>query len=337
MQPSDTLPIVALTRGDVNELLYRGAYVVVTNRGERVHTYGNPNLVTFLRSSAKPFQALPLVERGAVERFGLVAKELAIATASHSGEPVHLDAVRALLQKAGVPEAALQCGPHLPLEQEAAYMLIRRDLAPSALHSNCSGKHAGMLVAAKVAGEPLETYLEFHHPLQKQILEGVAELAETPPEQIPLARDGCGAPIFAFPLERVALLFAKLANPAGLAPPRADALRTIATAMMAHPYLVAGKGRLDVRLMESCPGKVVVKSGAAGVYGIGLPALGLGIAIKVEDGDALARSAVVIAALRRVAEDHLGTETLEALWSEFCPPPRNLRGEVVGEVRWLGD
>lgn len=337
MQPSDTLPVVSLTRGNVNELLYRGAYVVVTHRGERVHAYGNPNLMTFLRSSAKPFQALPLVERGAVERFGLTTREIAITTASHSGEPVHLEAVRTLLQKANVPEAALQCGPHFPLEQEAAYALIRRALAPSAIHSNCSGKHAGMLVAAKVAGEPLETYLEPHHPLQRQILEGIAELAETPPEQIPLARDGCGAPIFAFPLDRVALLFARLANPMALAPQRAEALRTIAAAMMTHPYLVAGKGRLDVRMMESCPGKVVVKSGAAGVYGIGLPMLGLGIAIKVEDGDALARSAVAIEALRRVAGNHLGTETLDALWTEFCPPPRNLRGEIVGEVRWLGD
>jgi L-asparaginase II len=337
MQPSDTLPLVALTRGGVNELLYRGAYVVVTNRGETVHAYGNPHLVTFLRSSAKPFQALPLIERGAASRFGLATSEIAVAAASHSGESVHVETVRALLGKADVPETALQCGAHLPLEQESAYALIRRNALPTAIHSNCSGKHAGMLVAAKTAGEPLDTYLDYDHPLQKRILDGLAGLAETPVTEIPVSRDGCGAPIFALPLERLALLFAKLASPVGMAPERANALRTICSAMMAHPYLVAGRGRLDARLMESRPGKVVVKSGAAGVYGVGLPELGLGIALKVEDGDGVTRCATAIQALRRVAGEHIGHDVLDALWSEFCPVQRNLRGELVGEVRWLGD
>lgn len=337
MQPSDTLPLVALTRGRVNELLYRGAYVIVTNRGETVHACGNPGLVTFLRSSAKPFQALPLVERGAVERFGLASNEIAIAAASHSGESVHVETVRALLGKAGVPESALRCGPHLPLETESAHALIRRSALPTAVHSNCSGKHAGMLVAAKTAGEPLETYLDYDHPLQKRILDGFAELAETPVERIAVSRDGCGAPIFAIPLERLALLFAKLASPVGVSPERAKALRTIGSAMMSHPYLIAGKGRLDVRLMESRPGKVVVKSGAAGVYGIGLPELGLGIALKVEDGDAVTRCAIAIQALRRVAGEHLGRDVLDGLWAEFCPVQRNLRGEHIGEVKWIGD
>jgi len=337
MQPSDTLPLVALTRGRINELLYRGAYVVVTHRGETLHAYGNPGLWTFLRSAAKPFQALPLIERGARERFGLETRDLAIATASHSGEPVHIEAVRVLLRKASIPETALQCGPHLPLDQEAAYALIRRNALPTAIHSNCSGKHAGMLVAARAAGEPLETYLDNDHPLQRQILKGLAELAEIPLEEVPLSRDGCGAPIFALPLQRIALLFARLAHPVEVPQPRAEALRALAGAMMAHPYLVAGKGRFDVRLMEAYPGRVVVKSGAAGVYGIGLPEEGIGIALKVEDGDALTRSAVAIQALRRVAGEHLGREVLDALWAEFCPPQRNLRGEQIGEVRWLGD
>ena len=194
-----------------------------------------------------------------------------------------------------------------------------------------------MLVAAKTNDEPLETYLDYDHPLQRGILAGFAELAETPAAEIPVSRDGCGAPIFALPLERIALLFAKLASPVGMAPERANALRTICGAMMSHPYLVAGKGRLDVRLMESRPGKVVVKSGAAGVYGIGLPELGLGIALKVEDGDGVTRCATAIQALQRVAGEHLGQDVLDALWSEFCPVQRNLRGELIGEVRWIGD
>ena len=337
MQPNDTRPLVAKTRGDLIEMIHRGAYVIVSSEGEILHAVGNPETWTYLRSCAKPFQALPIVERGAVETFELTPEELAVCTASHSGEPIHLETIRSALAKAGLDEGLLQCGPHLPLETGTAHEMIRRREAPTAIHSNCSGKHAGMLLSAHVAGQPLDTYLEYDHPLQIEIREGIAALAGLAPEEIVVSRDGCGAPVHGLPLWRIAWMYARLAKPDGLAAERAEALRTIRDAMMAAPYLVSGKGRIEVALMSTFAGRLVSKSGALGVYGIGLPELGIGIALKVEDGDATTRSATAIRALRHIAEDELGKTALDRLWEELCPPIRNYRREVVGEVLWIGD
>lgn len=337
MNPSDTRPLVAKTRGTVVEMIHRGTYVVVNTDGDVVHSYGAPDMLSYLRSSAKPFQMTPMVERGGHTAYGLTTKEIAVISASHSGEPVHLDTVRSVLRKADIPEAALQCGPHLPGDEASARVLIRRRMPAQTIHSNCSGKHAGMLVGAKVAGEPLDTYLEYDHPLQQQILNTVSDLSDTPVVNIAISRDGCGAPIFAIPVKRIALLFARLGRPDGLSEARATALRTIRDAIMTAPYLMSGKGRIEVALMEGAPGKIVLKSGALGVFGLGLPELGLGIGIKVEDGDGVTRNATVIQALRRVAEDHLGADFLDGLWRRFCPAVYNLRGELVGETKWIGD
>ncbi|MBM3215828.1 asparaginase [Candidatus Poribacteria bacterium] len=335
MIASQTVPVIAVTRGDLAETIHRGAYVAVDSLGRQVVALGDPELRTYLRSSAKPFQALPVVLSGADKRFELSQRELAIAAGSHSGEPIHVDTVRSMLDKAGVPESALRCGPHLPIEQDAAYALIRRSAVASAVHSNCSGKHAGMLLAAQAGGNALDSYLDYGHPVQQAIQQAVSVLADTSVESLELSRDGCGAPIFALSLARTARLFAHLADPSKAPASMARALATVRDAMMAEPYLVAGKARLDVRLMETFPGKVVVKSGAAGVYGMGLPASGIGIAIKIESGDQTARTATAIQVLRAVAPDQFPEPELAALWDEFCPPILNLRGERIGEVRWL--
>lgn len=337
MNPSDTRPLVAKTRGTVVEMIHRGTYVVVNTDGDVVHAHGNPDTPSYLRSAAKPFQMTPMVERGGHTAYGLTTRELAVISASHSGEPVHLDTVRSILRKADIPETALKCGPHLPGDEESARVLIRRRMSAQTIHSNCSGKHTGMLVGAKVAGEALDTYLEYDHPLQQQILTTVSELSDTPVVELAISRDGCGAPIFAMPVKRIALMFARLGRPDGLATERAAALTTVRDAIMAAPYLMSGKGRIEVALMEGAGGKVVLKSGALGVFGLGLPELGLGIGLKVEDGDGVTRNATVIQALRHVAEDHLGADLLDGLWARFCPAVYNLRGELVGETKWIGD
>jgi L-asparaginase II len=337
LQPSDTRPLVAKTRGDVVEMIHRGTYVVVDTDGEVVHACGNPDMPSYLRSSAKPFQMTPTIERGAHTAYGLTQRELAVISASHSGEPIHLDTVRSVLRKADVPETALKCGPHLPGDEASARVLIQRRMVAQTIHSNCSGKHSGMLIGAKVAGEPLDTYLEYDHPLQQQILRTVSELSDTPTADIAVSRDGCGAPVFAVPVKRIALMFARLGRPDGLEEGRATALRTIRDGIMAAPYLMSGKGRIEVALMEGAPGKIVLKSGALGVFGLGLPELGLGIGIKIEDGDGVTRNAAVIQSLRSVAEDHLGADFLDGLWQRYCPSVVNLRGELVGETKWIGD
>ncbi|MAF12701.1 asparaginase [Candidatus Poribacteria bacterium] len=337
MKPSETRPLVAKTRGDVVEMIHRGTYVVVDTDGKVVHAHGDPDMSSYLRSSAKPFQLTPTIERGGHTAYGLTQRELSVMSASHSGEPVHLDTVRSILHKADIPETALKCGPHLPGDEQSARVLIRRRMVAQTIHSNCSGKHTGMLVGAKVAGEPLDTYLEYDHPLQQQILRTVSEMADTPLADIAVSRDGCGAPIFAIPVKRIALLFARLGSPDGLESGRAAALTTIRDAIMAAPYLMSGKGRIEVALMEGAPGKIVLKSGALGVFGMGLPELGLGIGLKIEDGDGVTRNAAVIQSLRSVAEDHLGSEFLDGLWKRYCPAIYNLRGELVGETKWIGD
>jgi L-asparaginase II len=337
LKPSDTRPLVAKTRGDVVEMIHRGTYVVVDTDGEVVHAHGSPDMPSYLRSSAKPFQLTPTIERGAHTAYGLTQRELSVMSASHSGEPVHLDTVRSILRKADIPETALKCGPHLPGDEQSARVLIRRRMVAQTIHSNCSGKHTGMLVGAKVAGEPLDTYLEYDHPLQQQILRTVSEMSDTPVEDIAVSRDGCGAPIFAIPVKRIALMFARLGSPSGLEGARAAALATIRDGIMAAPYLMSGKGRIEVALMEGAPGKIVLKSGALGVFGMGLPELGLGVGLKIEDGDGVTRNAAVIQSLRSVAEDHLGSDFLDSLWQRFCPAVYNLRGELVGETKWIGD
>ena len=318
-------------------MIHRGTYVVVDTDGEVVHAHGSPDMPSYLRSSAKPFQLTPTIERGAHTAYGLTQRELSVMSASHSGEPVHLDTVRSILRKADIPETALKCGPHLPGDEQSARVLIRRRMVAQTIHSNCSGKHTGMLVGAKVAGEPLDTYLEYDHPLQQQILRTVSEMSDTPVEDIAVSRDGCGAPIFAIPVKRIALMFARLGSPSGLEGARAAALATIRDGIMAAPYLMSGKGRIEVALMEGAPGKIVLKSGALGVFGMGLPELGLGVGLKIEDGDGVTRNAAVIQSLRSVAEDHLGSDFLDSLWQRFCPAVYNLRGELVGETKWIGD
>ena len=328
----NTVPLVNITRGSQLEVVYRGAIAVVDARGQLVASAGDPNLTTFLRSSAKPFQLLPLVESGAADRFGFSERQLAVMAASHNGEDLHVEAVTSILARLGLDMNALQCGTHAPSYPPAARALEDAGRQPNALHNNCSGKHSGMLAQCLDCQLPVKSYLDPQHPIQITIKQTLAELAGIEPNSIGAATDGCSVPTFAIPLAASAWAFARLADPSALSEPRRSALSRIAAAMMTYPEMVAGTRRLDTEIMRACKGRVVVKGGAEGYYGLGILPLGLGIALKLEDGDAgRGRNAVVVQVLKQLGA--LDGAALASLERHAAGPTKNHRGLIVGEMQ----
>jgi L-asparaginase II len=288
---------------------------------------GDPDRVVFYRSAAKPLQALPLVEDGVVSRLGLTAEELALCCASHNGERRHVELVRAILAKTGVPAEALACGPHPPMLSEEAEELLARGGRPERIHNNCSGKHAGMLALAVAHGWPTEGYHLADHPVQRRMLEEVARWTGLPAARIDTAVDGCGVLCFAVPLRAMALSFARFAHAAA----RGESAAQIVSAMTSHPFCVAGSGRLCTALMERTGTRLFAKTGAEGVYGAGIPERGLGVALKALDGGRRAAEVALLKALEDVGA--LAPDEVEALAGFARPTVRNTRGEPVGEVR----
>jgi L-asparaginase II len=339
-------PLLELTRGRVVEAIHFGAIAVVDSSGKLLASCGDPHTVAFLRSSAKPFQVLPFVERGGVEHFGFTPKELALACASHETAQMHLDAVSALQKKVGVEENHLQCGPHLPGDTAMLKQVILRGIHPTANFNNCSGKHTAMLAHAKMRGFPLETYLDNNHPIQQDILQTFAEMCRIERERIELGIDGCSAPNFAMPLYHAALGMARLCDPRDLSETRAAACKKIASAMTTHSEMVSNFGEFDCELMKVGAGKILTKRGAEGFQIVGLmPGVygerGVGVAIKVADGDAYrmndefefgsrVRPAVALEILRQL--NALDESQLRAL-KKFGPAKQilNHRDIVTGE------
>ncbi len=324
-----TEKLVEVTRGGRVESEHQGAIAVVGADGELIAHVGDVNLVSYLRSSAKPFQLLPLVESGAADRFGFTAAELAVIAGSHSGEPRHVDAVQSILRKIGLSAAALQCGSHAPFNAAAAKTLRVEGREPSPLHNNCSGKHAGMLAQAIDRGLSTDDYLDPQHPVQITIRQRLAELGDLTADHIGVGVDGCSAPCFALPLRSAALAFARLAGG------HTDGLRRVAHAMLDFPEMVAGEGRIDTDVMRAVPGRLVSKGGAEGYHGMGLirPAgSAWGIAIKIADGDGKRGGhPAIIEVLRQL--DVLDDAALAQLHSYHTWPVTNHRGLAVGEVR----
>jgi L-asparaginase II len=297
-------------------------------------------LVSYLRSSAKPFQLLPLVESGGADRFGFTSAELAVIAGSHSGEPRHVAAVQSILNRIGLREDALQCGIHVPFNAAAAKALRAEGREPSILHNNCSGKHAGMLAQAVDRGLSTHDYLDPQHPVQIAIRQRLAELGGITFDEIGVGVDGCSAPCFAMPLRAAALAFARLAE-AGSRGQEAGSkmqnagLARVARAMLDHPEMVAGEGRIDTDVMRAVPGRLVSKAGAEGYHGLGLirpDGSAWGIAIKIADGDGKRGGhPVIIEVLRQLGV--LDDTALAKLQSYRAWPVTNHRGLEVGEVR----
>ncbi len=330
------LPIVEVWRGDTVESLHFGALAVVDSSGRDVAAFGDPGTVTFLRSAAKPIQVLPLLAAGAVERFGFTEREVAVMIGSHGGEPFHVEAVGAILARIGLDEGALQCGAHSPHYAPAARELRRAGTPPSAVHNNCSGKHAGMLALAVHLGAPVASYLDPEHPVQIRIREAIEAFSGLPAAAIRIGTDGCSAPNFALPIGRAALLYARLIDPDPSLGLLAGSARRAVAAMRAHPDMVAGTGRLCTELMRSGRAGLIAKIGAEGFYGLAcrLQGRGVGIALKISDGEGKrSRFSVTIETLRQlgILEDAAAAELRE----RFVGPLRNHRGIRVGRIETI--
>ena len=325
-------------RGGVVEAWHDVHVAVVDSTGRLVAHWGEPELVTFWRSAAKPFQAVPLVADGVMERFGLTSEDLALACASHSSEPGQVTRVRAFLAKVRCSERDLLCGPHPPLSERVAQDYQSRGLRLTPVYSNCSGKHAGMLALARHHGWPTEFYTRLEHPVQQRCLGEVSRWTDVPVAGIRTAVDGCGVVCFGLPLRNMAWAYARLGRDAGSGMRDAfdtDASRIshpasrISEAMLRHPDLIAGEGRPCTEMMRAHPGRVIAKVGAEGVYCALLLQEGLGVALKVVDGHGLASALAMAAVL-----EALGLRPRPA--SLASRPNVNTRGDTVGEMRVNG-
>lgn len=326
------LPFVSFCRGTVDESVHYGSVAIVDAAGNLIASAGDPGRLTTMRSTAKPFQAMAVIEAGAAERFAMTPEEIAVVASSHSGEPRHTRLVRALLDRAGLGSEDLQCGTHPPLHAATRTDLERRGEPSSPLHHNCSGKHCGMLCACVAKGWDCRTYLRPDHAMQRSALKLLADVLGTPSRDIGVAIDGCGLPTYAAPLRSIALGYARLGSLTGLERHTAAAA-LVRDAMIAHPDVVAGEGRLDTDLMVAARGRLLAKAGAEACYGVALPEQGWGLALKIEDGGSRAVSVAVIEALLQIGA--LVDEETGSLQAYARPVVRNYRDEIVGWGRAL--
>lgn len=320
-------------RNGIPESWHFGAAAVVAPGGRLVASLGDPGAATFVRSAAKPFQCLPLLLAGGEDRFSLSSADLALICASHGGTPQHTARALDLLRRGGFEPGDLLCGAHPPLDRESARQLRLDGMAPSALHNNCSGKHAGMLLACKLLGLPTASYTAFDHALQCDIAQHLRQVCGLGREQLGLGVDGCGVPSFHMSLERAALGYAVLSRPeaAGLPQDVAGSLRRVVAAMVGEPAMVAGPGRFTTRLMEVTGGRLLGKEGAEGFYAVAVRApAALGLALKIADGGERCRDGFVLEVLRQLGS--LSEEELGALSEFYASPLYNWRGFRVGEV-----
>ena len=320
--------LVEITRGSLVESIHRGAVAIADAEGRIVFSLGNIEAVTYPRSSLKPIQALPLIESGAADAFGLGDEEIALACASHSGEPMHTTHVSAWLSRIGCEPSDLACGPH-PVRYEPAWdAMVKRGEAPTRVHNNCSGKHTGFLSVARHWDIAIKGYEHHDHPVQSAVAAALGALSGID-GALPWGVDGCAAPNYALPLSAFARALAKLASPLTLPSERGNAARRIVRAMIAHPELVSGTGHPCAALMRSAGGRAAVKNGAEGYYAGIVPEAGLGIALKIDDGATRASETAMASVLDKLGllgDDASARALLRA-------PVTNTRNATVGERR----
>ncbi|MCL4707689.1 asparaginase [bacterium] len=314
-----------ITRGNIIESQHYGHIAVVDGDSNLVLSYGDAQFITYIRSAAKPFQAIPLYEDSVPEIFDLSEAEMAVVMSSHSGEEKHVRAVANILRKIGREPADLQCGVHTPLGTVVAEQLAASGRKPTVLHNNCSGKHAGMIAACINRGLSFDNYLEFSHPYQQRLWRTVARCAGLMEDAVPLGVDGCSAPNFALPIISMAHMYAGL-----VAAPDEISQRIFMT-FMKNPDMIAGEGRFDTILMRATRGKVLAKTGAEGIECLAINApQPLGIAIKIADGNSRALAAIVVALLEKLQV--LTDDELNRLSHFRQEVLQNHRGHVCGMI-----
>ncbi|HYH05951.1 MAG TPA: asparaginase [Thermoanaerobaculia bacterium] len=337
-----SVSLTRVLRGGQVESIHRGSIAVVDARGRLLALAGDPATRICLRSAAKPFQAIPLLEYGGLEEFDLTQEEIALTCASHGGEPLHVATAAALLRKGELDEEDLLCAAHLPFDDKSAADLRASGELPSPLHNNCSGKHAGMLLTTQVMDVPSANYIDATHPLQELMRATVADFADLTPDEIPIAIDGCGVPAFFLTLYRAAYAYARLMG--GAIERYADSGRRVVDAMTTFPHYVAGNWSMTTPLMTAFGGELLAKEGAEGVYLMALaPELcgelterlrltddaAIGIALKIDDGSMdRGRNPVILRTLEQLGVDVAARPGLPREW-----PVVNHAGAVVGEVK----
>ena len=317
-------------RGNAIESRHTGAVAIVDTAGRSVLSVGDVQRPIFPRSAIKFLQAIPFVESGAIERFGLDDRHVALACASHNGEPIHAGLARDWLDRLGLDSDALECGAELPLHVATRYELLGEGRGPERIHHNCSGKHAGMISTALHAGESVAGYRLYESAVQRRWFEVLGDFAGVRPLELPWGYDGCAVPSLALPLRRLALAMARFGDLAALSGARRAAVARIHDALAAHPYLVAGKERVDTAIMERMAPDAFVKVGAEGVFCASFPRAGLGLALKIDDGHESAARVALGAAMSAV--ELIGAQESRAFAEWFAPVATNSRGETVGKT-----
>jgi len=315
-------------RGNAIESRHRGAVAVVDTEGQSVFTLGDVQRPVFPRSAVKFLQAIPFVESGAIARFGLDARHVALACASHNGEPIHAGLASDWLERIGLDVDDLECGAELPMHEATRYELMGEGRGPQRVHHNCSGKHLGLLSACLCHDDAVRDYRRYGHAAQQRWFDVIERISGTRVNQLPWGYDGCAIPSLALPLQRTALLMARFGQVDRFGGERRGAVEAIHQALTENPYLVAGKERLCTALMERLAPRLLVKVGADGVYTATDTEHGLGVALKIDDGSDLAARVALGAVLGALGliDDADG----KALAEYLVPAIVNSRGETVG-------
>jgi len=328
---------VEVTRNKTVESRHFGSAVVCNYKGEVVESWGDNEQLIFPRSALKPMLAIHLIESGASEQFKLNDAELSLACSSHQGEQIHEDLVVSWLKRLGLTEEHLACGAVLPEHTESAHQILASGQQGCKIHHNCSGKHTGFLTTALHLNLPLNNYHLLEHPLQQLSFEILSDLVNTDLKKFPIGIDGCGLPAPTMSLSQLAYATARFAKPVDLSGARAQAIYRLHQAMTNEPLYIAGRGTVVSELNEVTKGAVLAKTGAEGIVTAALPEQGLGIALKIIDGSARARSVALLAIL-----NHLGVLSADEktqLQAHISPTIINSRGLAVGEIRpatsWL--
>jgi L-asparaginase II len=327
--------LVEVVRGQMVESRHRATVAVVDAEGHVVASWGDIEQPLYGRSAIKPLLALPLIESGAADAYGLGTAEIALATASHNGEKRHTETVTQWLGRVGLTVDDLECGAHYPYDEPTAQAMWAHGEKPNRAHNNCSGKHAGFLSTARHLGEPTKNYIQYEHPVQQRLLGVLEQMSGCDLGAVPRGIDGCGIPVIAIPLGNTALAMARLADPGGLPDRRAKAASRVLAAMMDDPFMVAGSGRFCTTVMQATGHKAAIKVGAEGVYAGALPELGLGICLKVEDGTSRAAEVVMGRVLRHLKVIDEASEM--KLHEVLTPTVRNWAGVVTGQIRPASD
>ncbi len=338
--PADQKPpanpvLIEVTRGEMVESRHRLAVAVVDAGGKLVESWGDIERPIYGRSAIKPFQALPLLETGAADAFKLGEPEIALACSSHNGEPQHTDRVQRWLAHIGCEIADLECGAHLPYHEPTMLQLVANGGDITAIYNNCSGKHSGFLTTARHEGEPTKGYVRYEHPVQQRVTRGMSEMTGVDLTRSPRGIDGCGIPVLGMPLRAMAHGLARMADPRKLSADRADACKRIVTAIMAWPMLLGGTGRFGSSAMATFKNRFVLKGGAEGVYAAILPSLGLGVAIKADDGAGRAAEAAMAQTLRRLKL--VSAAEAKQFADLLMPPVLNRAHLEVGRIRSTGE